>query len=68
MTDKEELIKHNLQKAVDKELKRLKLEDDYDSDAEGFKREQAIMKADDLRDEWHESGMSLSDFYDDRGW
>ena len=43
-------------------------DDSYDSDAEDFKREQDVMRADALRDEWHESGMSLGDFFDTKGW
>ena len=46
----------------------VEIEDRYDSDEGELKHERDIMKADDLRDEWRESGMSIGDFFDDRGW
>ena len=68
MSDFREMLFEAGREAVSKTEPSMVNEERYDSDYEGFKHEQAIMKADDLRDEWHESGMSLSDFYDDRGW
>jgi len=46
----------------------VEIDDRHDSDEEELKHERDIMKADDLRDEWRESGMSIGDFFDDRGW
>ena len=41
------------------------LEDRHDSDAEEFKRESEIMRADDLRDEYKERGLDPKDFWSD---
>ena len=46
----------------------VEIEDRHDSDEEELKHERDIMQADNLRDEWRESGMSIGDFFDDRGW
>ena len=46
----------------------VEIDDRHDSDEEELKHEQNIMQADNLRDEWRESGMSIGDFFDDRGW
>jgi len=46
----------------------VEIDDRHDSDEEELKHEQAIMQADNLRDEWRKSGMSIGDFFDDRGW
>lgn len=40
-------------------------EDRHDSDAEEFKRESEIMRADDLRDEYKERGLDPKDFWSD---
>ena len=39
------------------------LEDRHDSDEEELKREQEIMRNDDLRDEYRERGLDPRDFY-----
>ena len=39
------------------------LEDRYDSDEEELKREQEIMRNDDLRDEYRERGLDPRDFW-----
>ena len=41
------------------------LEDRHDSDAEEFKRESEIMRADDLLDEYKERGLDPKDFWSD---
>tara|TARA_R110002012_G_C11289924_1_gene571861 strand:- start:272 stop:436 length:165 start_codon:yes stop_codon:yes gene_type:complete len=41
------------------------LEDRHDSDEEELKREQEIMRADDLRDEYRERGLDPRDFWSD---
>ena len=39
------------------------IEDRHDSDEEELKREQEIMRNDDLRDEYRERGLDPRDFY-----
>ena len=56
----------NWQETQSKDM--VEIEDRHDSDEEELKHERDIMQADNLRDEWRESGMSIGDFFDDRGW
>ena len=49
------------QQAQSKDMQ--ELEDRYDSDEEELKREQEIMRNDDLRDEYRERGLDPRDFW-----
>jgi len=51
----------NWQQAQAKDMQ--ELEDRHDSDEEELKREQEIMRNDDLRDEYRERGLDPRDFY-----